>query len=98
MGDLSGGGDGDPSAFHPRGADVVLNVAVLYGRLLLNRHVRYYGDEVAVVVAEDEVAAAQAARLVKVDYDEYPFADLALTYAFAHRASASDLLDDGRIW
>ena len=35
--------------------------------------VLFFGDEVAVVVAEDEVAAAQAARLVKVDYDEYPF-------------------------
>ena len=42
-------------------------------RLLLNRHVRYYGDDVAVVIAEDEVAAAQAARLVKVRYEEYPF-------------------------
>jgi len=42
-------------------------------RLLLNRHVRYYGDEVAVVVAENEVAAAQGARLVKVEYEEYPF-------------------------
>ncbi len=42
-------------------------------RLLLNRHVRYYGDDVAVVIAEDEVAAAQAARLVKVCYEEYPF-------------------------
>ena len=29
--------------------------------------------EVAVVVAENEVAAAQAARLVKVAYNEYPF-------------------------
>ncbi len=36
-------------------------------RYLLNRHVRYYGDDVAAVVAENEVAAAQAARLVKVE-------------------------------
>ena len=42
-------------------------------RRLLNRHVRYYGDEVAAVVAEDEVAAAQAARAVKVEYEELPF-------------------------
>jgi hypothetical protein len=34
-----------------------------------------------------------ARRLVKGVH-----ADLALTYAFAHRASASDLLNDGRIW
>ena len=42
-------------------------------RRLLNRHVRYYGDDVAAVVAEDEVAAAQAARLVRVEYEELPF-------------------------
>ena len=42
-------------------------------RLLLNRHVRYYGDEVAAVVAENEVAAAQAVRAIRVEYEEYPF-------------------------
>ncbi len=42
-------------------------------RRLLNRHVRYYGDDVAAVVAEDEVAAAQAARAVKITYEELPF-------------------------
>ncbi len=42
-------------------------------RLLLNRHVRYYGDDVAVVVAEDEVAAMQGVRAVKVEYEELPF-------------------------
>ena len=42
-------------------------------RKLLNTHVRYYGDDVAVVVAEDEIAAKRAARLVKVSYEELPF-------------------------
>ena len=42
-------------------------------RRLLNRHVRYYGDDVAAVVAEDEVAAAQAARLIHVEYEKLPF-------------------------
>ena len=42
-------------------------------RRLLTRHVRYYGDDVAAVVAENEVAAAQAARLVRVEYEELPF-------------------------
>ena len=42
-------------------------------RRLLNRHVRYYGDDVVAVVAEDEVAAAQAAALVKVEYETLPF-------------------------
>ena len=60
-----------PTAGHPWSTDPHHQDVV--DRLLLNRHVRYYGDEVAVVVAEDEVAAAQAARLVKVSYEEYPF-------------------------
>ncbi len=42
-------------------------------RHLLNRHVRFFGDDVAVILAEDEVSAARAAKLVKVHYDEYPF-------------------------
>ncbi len=41
-------------------------------RLLLNRRVRIYGDEIAVVVAVDEVSAARAVRLVKAEYEEYP--------------------------
>ena len=57
---------GHPWSTDPRHQDVA-------DRLLMNRHVRYYGDEVAAVVAENEVAAAQAARLVKVSYEEYPF-------------------------
>lgn len=41
-------------------------------RRLLNQRVRYYGDDVAAVIAEDEIAAVKAARLVKVYYEEYP--------------------------
>ena len=60
-----------PTAGHPWSTDP--HHQDVADRLLLNRHVRFYGDDVAVVVAEDEVAAAQAARLVKVTYEEYPF-------------------------
>ena len=60
-----------PTAGHPWSTDP--HHQDVADRLLLNRHVRYYGDEVAVVVAEDEVAAAQAARLVQVEYEAYPF-------------------------
>ena len=60
-----------PTAGHPWSTDP--HHQDVADRLLLNRHVRYYGDEVAVVVAENEVAAAQAARLVAVAYDEQPF-------------------------
>ena len=42
-------------------------------RNLLNRHVRYYGDDVAVVIAEDEVSAMQGVRALRVEYEELPF-------------------------
>ena len=42
-------------------------------RLLLVKHVRYYGDDIAAVVAENDVAAAQAVRALKVEYEELPF-------------------------
>ena len=42
-------------------------------RLLLTDRVRFYGDDVAAVIAENEVAAAQALRVIHVEYEEYPF-------------------------
>ncbi len=41
-------------------------------RLLLVKHVRYYGDDIAAVVAENDVAAAQAVRALKAEYEELP--------------------------
>lgn len=41
-------------------------------RRLLTDRIRYYGDDVAAVIAEDEVAAARAVRLIDVEYEEYP--------------------------
>ena len=40
-------------------------------RRLLNRRVRLYGDDIAAVVAEDEVAAQRALCAIKVEYEEY---------------------------
>ncbi len=40
-------------------------------RRLLTARVRTYGDDIAAVIAENEVAAVKAARLVSVAYDEY---------------------------
>lgn len=40
-------------------------------RLLLNTRIRVFADDIAVVIAEDEIAAQKAARLVKVEYEEY---------------------------
>ncbi len=41
-------------------------------RLLLTKRVRYYGDDIAAVVAEDEVIANRALKLIKVEYEQYP--------------------------
>lgn len=61
-----------PTAGHPWAKDTKSQDVA--DRLLLNRHVRYYGDEVAVVVAENEIAAEKGVHAVKVEYYEYPFA------------------------
>lgn len=60
-----------PTAGHPWSTDP--HHQDVADRMLLNRHVRYYGDEVAVVIAEDEVAAVQGVRALKVEYEELPF-------------------------
>jgi len=57
---------GHPWSMDPHHQDVA-------DRKLLNRHVRYYGDDVAVVIAENEVAAMQGVRALKVTYEELPF-------------------------
>jgi xanthine dehydrogenase molybdenum-binding subunit len=41
-------------------------------RLLLTDQVRYYGDEIAVVVAENELISRTALKLIEVSYEEYP--------------------------
>ncbi len=40
-------------------------------RRLLDDHVRLYGDNIAVVIAETALAADKAARLVRASYEEY---------------------------
>lgn len=39
-------------------------------RRLLNERVRIYGDDIAAVIAEDEIAANRALKLIKVTYEE----------------------------
>jgi xanthine dehydrogenase molybdenum-binding subunit len=41
-------------------------------RKLLNRRVRIYGDDIAAVVAEDELSARRALEAIRVEYEEYP--------------------------
>lgn len=56
---------GHPWVLDPAGQDVS-------DRKLLNRRVRLYGDDIAAVIATDELAATQAARLLKVEYESLP--------------------------
>lgn len=60
-----------PTAGHPWSTEV--SHQDVADRLLLNRHVRYYGDEIAAVIARDEVAAMQAVRAITVEYETLPF-------------------------
>ncbi|NDO67999.1 xanthine dehydrogenase molybdenum-binding subunit XdhA [Schaedlerella arabinosiphila] len=60
-----------PTAGHPWSTDP--GHQDVADRLVLTEEVRFYGDDIAAVVAEDEVAAAQAIRAIKVEYEEYPF-------------------------
>ncbi|MDR1277912.1 MAG: xanthine dehydrogenase molybdenum-binding subunit XdhA, partial [Treponema sp.] len=60
-----------PTAGHPWSTDPAHQDPT--DRKLLNRRVRLYGDDIAAVIAEDEVAAGRALRAIKVEYEEYPF-------------------------
>lgn len=40
-----------------------------YDRLILDRHLRFVGDPVAIIAAEDEKAARKAMKLIKVEYE-----------------------------
>lgn len=59
-----------PTAGHPWSTDK--SHQDVADRLLLTDHVRFYGDDVVAVVAENEVAAARALKAIKVEYEEYP--------------------------
>ena len=60
-----------PTAGHPWSTDK--SHQDVADRLVLTDRVRFYGDDIAAVVAEDEVSAAQALRAIKVEYEEYTF-------------------------
>lgn len=55
---------GHPYSLEPEHKDVE-------DRLLLTRHVRYWGDEIAVVVAENNIVLQEALKLIDVSYEEY---------------------------
>ncbi len=64
-----------PTAGHPWSIETAHQDVA--DRRLLNQRVRIYGDDIAAVIAEDEVAAARAAALVEVEYETYaPYAEM----------------------
>jgi xanthine dehydrogenase molybdenum-binding subunit len=63
-------------------------------RLLLHKHVRYEGDEIAVVVADTELIARKAARMVEVEYEEY---DVLITHDKVLAKDAVKIHPEGNI-
>ena len=55
---------GHPFSMDPGHVDVA-------DRLLLTDHVRYMGDEIAIVVADSELTASKALALIEVEYETY---------------------------
>ncbi len=78
---------GHPYSLDPDHTDVA-------DRLLLTDHVRYEGDEVAVVVARDRLTAQKAVSLVEVEYEEYP---VAMNAKAALAADASAIHNAGNV-
>ncbi len=60
-----------PTAGHPWSTDP--GHQDVADRLLLTDRPLYYGDDIAVVIAENELAARKALRLIRAEYEEYPF-------------------------
>ncbi len=58
-----------PTAGHPW--STVKKHQDIADRKLLNTRVRFYGDDIAAVIAENEISANEAIRKIKVEYEEY---------------------------
>jgi len=58
-----------PTAGHPW--STVKKHQDIADRKLLNTRVRFYGDDIAAVIAENELSANEAVRKIKVVYEEY---------------------------
>lgn len=78
-----------PTAGHPWSTDP--KHQDIADRKLLNAHVRCWGDDIAAVIAEDDIAAEQALRLIKVTYDEY---EVMLTVEDAMKPGARAIHDE----
>lgn len=58
-----------PTAGHPWSLDPEMQDVA--DRRMLTQRVRFYGDEIAAVVAVDELTAQKALELIEVEYEEY---------------------------
>ena len=58
-----------PTAGHPWSVEAAHQDVA--DRKLLNTRVRTYGDDIAAIIAEDDIAAARAARLIRVEYESF---------------------------
>lgn len=56
---------GHPYSLDPNGRDIA-------DKVMLTSRVRFVGDEIAVVVAKNELIAEEALSLIEVQYEEYP--------------------------
>ncbi len=71
---------GHPFVLNPERRDIA-------DRNLLTKKIRLYGDEIAAVIAETELAASIAVQKIRVTYEEYPF------YLTAEEALAEDAVE-----
>ncbi len=78
-----------PTAGHPWSTDP--KHQDIADRKLLNTHVRCWGDDIAAVIAEDEIAAEQALHRIKVTYEEY---EVMLTVEDAMKPGARAIHDE----
>lgn len=62
---------------------------------VFNQHVRFVGDRIGLVVATSEEIARKAARLVKVEYEIYPFA---LTSQEAMTGKIDNVYEEGAVY
>ena len=60
-------------------------------RLLLTQVVRYYGDDIAAVIAENEISAVQAVRALRAEFEEFP---VVLDITEAMRPGAPQIHED----
>ena len=62
--DIKFGTAGHPYSLDPSHKDIE-------DRMLLNKRVRIYGDDIAAVVAVDDISAQRALKAIKVEYEVY---------------------------